>query len=124
MVLDSCFSGGFSKDMTWPGRMGLFTSEEDTVALVPEKFEAGGYLSEFFDEAIREWDADMNRDDAISAFELSDYIHERYRHDLRDGVKSVAFGSVPTMVLIEPHQQRFVVDRSGLRDPHRTIIRR
>ena len=46
IALDSCFSGGFARDViSAPGRMGIFSSEEDVTSNVAERFQAGGYLS-------------------------------------------------------------------------------
>lgn len=79
IILDSCFSGGFAKDViSRPGRMGLFSSDEDVPSLVASKFRAGGYLSHFFREAIDGGNADIDRDSFINAMELSQYIHLRY----------------------------------------------
>jgi hypothetical protein len=82
--LDSCFSGGFAKDIvSAPGRMGIFSSEEDITSNVASKFRAGGYLSAFLDEAIAQGLADDDKNDAITAIELSQYLHERYRDDVK-----------------------------------------
>jgi hypothetical protein len=82
--LDSCFSGGFAKDIvSAPGRMGIFSSEEDITSNVANKFRAGGYLSHFLDEAIAQGLADEDSDQAITAIELSQYLHERYRSDVK-----------------------------------------
>ena len=82
--LDSCFSGGFAKDIvSAPGRMGIFSSEEDITSNVASKFRAGGYLSHFLDEAIAQGFADDDKDNAITALELSQYLHERYRADVK-----------------------------------------
>ena len=63
IILDSCYSGGFAKDViSAPGRMGLFSSEEDVVSLVAAKFRAGGYLAHFFREALESRAADSNSD--------------------------------------------------------------
>jgi hypothetical protein len=84
MFLDSCFSGGFAKDLiSVPGRMGMFSSEEDVTSQVAVKFRAGGYLSYFLDEAIGEGHADQNRDGDVTAIELSEYVHFRYRNDVK-----------------------------------------
>ena len=84
MFLDSCFSGGFAKDLiSVPGRMGMFSSEEDVTSQVAVKFRAGGYLSYFLDEAIGEGHADQNRDGDVTAIELSEYVHLRYRNDVK-----------------------------------------
>ncbi len=82
--LDSCFSGGFAKDIvSAPGRMGIFSSEEDVTSNVAHKFRAGGYLSAFLDEAIAQGFADDDQDNSITAIELSQYLHERYRADVK-----------------------------------------
>ena len=80
VVLDSCFSGGFSKDViSAPGRIGFFSSEEDVTSLVANKFAAGGYLSLFFAEALGEGGADEDDDREITSRELRGYLHGRYR---------------------------------------------
>jgi hypothetical protein len=84
MVLDACFSGGFSKDViSAPGRIGFFSSEEDVTSQVAAKFRAGGYLAVFAADAIGGGYADADGDGAISAIELSQYLHERYRADVK-----------------------------------------
>jgi hypothetical protein len=86
VFLDACFSGGFSKDViSVPGRMGLFSSEEDVTSSVAAKFRAGGYLAVFLADAIGDGLADADDDGQINAIELSQYIHERYRTDLKSG---------------------------------------
>jgi hypothetical protein len=86
LVLDACFSGGFSKDViSAPGRMGLFSSEEDVTSGVAVKFRAGGYLAQFLAEAVGERLADADGDREITALELSQYLHERYRADVKSG---------------------------------------
>lgn len=86
LVLDACFSGGFSKDViSAPGRMGLFSSEEDVTSGVAVKFRAGGYLAQFLAEAVGERMADADGDRSITAIELSQYLHERYRADVKSG---------------------------------------
>jgi hypothetical protein len=83
VVLDSCLSGGFGKDVvSSPGRMGLFSSEEDVLSAVPDKFVAGGYLSHFFQEGVGQKQADTNQNREITALELSQYIRERYRNEV------------------------------------------
>ena len=72
IVLDSCFSGGFSKDIiSAPGRMGLFSSEEDVTSGVAAKFRAGGYLSQFVAEAVGDGQADADGNGLITALEIS-----------------------------------------------------
>ena len=111
LVMDSCFSGGFSKDIiSRPGRMGLFSSEEDVTSQVAFKFQAGGYLSVFFDEAIREGYADRDENGDVTAIELSQYLHGRYRADVKSlGTTSYVRTSGP-----QSAYQHLVVDRGGI----------
>jgi hypothetical protein len=107
--LDSCFSGGFAKDIvSAPGRMGIFSSEEDITSNVANKFRAGGYLSHFLDEAIAQGSADADGDRSITAIELSQYLHERYRADVK--------GTGPAVVRTEMTHgyQHLVVDRGSI----------
>ena len=53
------------------------------VSNVASKFRAGGYLSAFLDEAIAQGLADDDMNDSITAIELSQYLHERYRADVK-----------------------------------------
>ncbi|MCZ6916169.1 MAG: caspase family protein [Gemmatimonadetes bacterium] len=86
LLLDACFSGGFAKDViSVPGRMGLFSSEEDVTSSVAVKFRAGGFLAVFVADAIAEGLADRDGDGGISAIELSQYVHERYSSDVKSG---------------------------------------
>lgn len=111
VVLDSCFSGGFAKEIvSAPGRMGLFSSEEDVTSQVAYKFRAGGYLSVFFSEAIAERYADEDGDGALNAVELSQYLHDRYREDVKSaGVQDYVRTSGP-----QSSYQHLVVDRGGV----------
>jgi len=113
IVLDSCFSGGFAKDIiSVPGRMGLFSSEEDVTSQVASKFQAGGYLSFFFEEALTEDYADRNSDGSLNAIELSQYLHERFRVDVKSfGDENYVRTSGP-----QSDYQHLVVDRGSL-DP-------
>jgi hypothetical protein len=107
--LDSCYSGGFAKDIvSAPGRMGIFSSEEDITSNVADKFRAGGYLSLFLDEAIAQGLADDDGDRSITAIELSQYLHERYRAD----VKSTQRAIVRTEMTLG--YQHLVVDRGSI----------
>lgn len=110
LILDSCYSGGFAKDViSAPGRMGLFSSEEDVTSQVAEKFRAGGFLAAFLVEALEgEWADDG--DGLLTALELSHYLHERYRTDVK--------GSGPDDVVLTDSRllgyQRLVVDRGSI----------
>ena len=112
LILDACFSGGFSKDViSAPGRMGLFSSEEDVTSGVAVKFRAGGYLAQFILEAVGERLADADGDREITALELSQYLHERYRADVKSagpGEDFVRTGGPQT------GYQHLVVDRGSI----------
>ncbi len=112
LVFDSCFSGGFAKDVvSAPGRMGLFSSEEDVTSLVADKFEAGGYLAVFFEDAVRGRFADGDMNSQLTAMELSEYIHERYRFDLKPEGSEAATVRVTGPAAVYQH---LVVDRGGI----------
>jgi hypothetical protein len=83
VVLDSCFSGGFARDVvSRPGVMGLFSSEEDLTSSVAEKFQAGGFLSHFIQTGLS-GNADENRDRVITAGELSAYVRREFAREER-----------------------------------------
>jgi hypothetical protein len=112
IVLDACFSGGFSKDViSAPGRMGLFSSEEDVTSGVAAKFRAGGYLAQFIADAVGDRLADADGDHEISALELSQYLHERYRADVKsaDAAEDFVRTGGP-----QSGYQHLVVDRGSI----------
>jgi len=83
VILDSCFSGGFARDVvSRPGVMGLFSSEEDLTSSVAEKFQAGGFLSHFIQTGF-EGGADENRDGVITAGELGAYVRREFAREER-----------------------------------------
>ena len=84
LVLDSCFSGGFARDVvSRPGVMGLFSSEEDLTSSVAQKFEAGGFLSHFIQTGLS-GGADENRDRVITAGELSAFVRRQFAREVQD----------------------------------------
>lgn len=117
LVLDSCFSGGFSKDViSQPGRMGLFSSHEDVTSAVAAKFRAGGYLARFMVEAIGERRAD-DGDGALTALELSQYLYERYRSDVKSMPQDKSgSGAYDDIVMTGQNlgYQQIIVDRGGV----------
>ncbi|NKB32599.1 MAG: hypothetical protein GKR91_05825 [Pseudomonadales bacterium] len=121
LVMDACFSGGFSKDIvSVPGRMGLFSSEEDVLSQVALKFQAGGYLSVFFEEALTERYADVDENGELTAIELSQYLHNRFRADVKSsfGTDEYVRASGP-----QANYQQLVVDRGGI-GPYNVLFRR
>ena len=113
IILDSCYSGGFAKDViSAPGRMGLFSSEEDVISLVAQKFEAGGYLAHFFNAALETGDADLNGDMQVDAIELSQYLRTSYMLEHNESKRPLQqFDSLDD---IDVTYQHLVVDRSGV----------
>jgi hypothetical protein len=89
IALDSCFSGGFQNDvLDHPGRIGMFSSDEDLTSGVPD--DAGGYLSKYLAEAL-EGRADgvadgvvgASIDGKLTALELEVYVRDRFAEDRR-----------------------------------------
>ena len=112
LILDACFAGGFAKDViSKPGRMGMFSSEEDVTSSLADKFRAGGYLARFAADGIGDGYAD-DGDGQLTALELCQYVHERYRAD----VKSGGTAQVSDIVLTGRAQgyQHLVVDRGSV----------
>jgi hypothetical protein len=74
VILDSCYSGGFGRDIVnRPGVMGIWSSEEDLTSLVAERFRAGGYLAHFLRAAFA-GEADLNGDRVIDTGELTTFV--------------------------------------------------
>lgn len=133
IVLDACFSGGFAKDViTKPGRMGLFSSHEDVTSAVARKFRAGGYLARFMAEAIGAHAAD-DGDGQLTALELSQYLYDRYRTDVKayneseDAVADAGSGDKtgPQVDYVLSSRnlgyQQLIVDRGGV-NPYQVLF--
>jgi hypothetical protein len=119
LLLDSCFSGGFAKDLiSVPGRMGLFSSEEDVTSQVAVKFRAGGYLAVFFEEAVGDRLADEDGNHEVTALELSEYLHLRYRND----VKTTSADDFVRTGGPQSGYQHLVVDRGSI-GPYDVLFR-
>ena len=118
VVLDSCFSGGFSKDVICkPGYMGLFSSHEDVTSAVAGKFQAGGYLAHFFANAVENRLADTRpADQMITALELCQYINEEYREHVREPGAKADLDTVTTSR--DLGYQQFISDRGGIGPYH------
>jgi hypothetical protein len=89
VALDSCFSGGFAKDVVnRPDVIGMFSSEEDVTSGVAPEFRAGGYLSHFLRMGLGGEGDNDPRDRALTVGELSHYVWHQYAEhgaDLRMG---------------------------------------
>ena len=118
LVLDSCFSGGFSKDViSRPGRMGLFSSNEDVTSSVASKFRAGGYLARFMVDAVGDRLADEDHNGQLTALELSQYLYERYRDDVKSSPGDTKGGGAYDGIVMSSRNlgyQQIVVDRGGV----------
>lgn len=117
VAIDSCHSGGFAKDVvSAKGRMGVFSSAEDVLSIVPDRFRAGGYLSRFLAEAVseRRHDSDQNADGQLTSHELSRFLEQRYLQEVR----STKEMHKSNEEYVDPSEnlsfQRLVIDRGGL----------
>lgn len=106
LVLDSCFSGGFARNVVdRPGVMGLFSSEEDLTSAVADKFQAGGYLSHFLRSGMS-GEADHDGDQLVTAGELATYLRRQFRAEV-DNVPSETTDG-------QRNYQNLVIDRGGV----------
>jgi hypothetical protein len=106
LVLDSCFSGGFARNVVdRPGVMGLFSSEEDLTSAVAGKFRAGGYLSHFVRQGMA-GEADVDGDRLVTAGELASYLRRQFRVEVEDVESTTQDG--------QRNYQNLVVDRGGV----------
>lgn len=79
LALDACYAGGFAKDViTRPGRIGLFSSEEDVTSSVAQRFRAGGYLSHFLRLGMGGEADNDPRDNALTVGELTHYVWRQF----------------------------------------------
>lgn len=106
LVIDSCFSGGFARNVVdRPGVMGLFSSEEDLTSAVADKFRAGGYLSHFLREGMS-GEADMDGDRLVTAGELATYLRRQFRTEVEYVESETQDG--------QRNYQNLVIDRGGV----------
>ncbi|WP_340588790.1 pre-peptidase C-terminal domain-containing protein [Erythrobacter alti] len=120
LVIDACFAAGFDNVVRQRNnRMGIFSSDEDTLSLVAVGEKSGGYISHVFRQAI-EGGADLNGDRAVEAGELSEYMRrEFYRMVLEEPLVTDAedFRDMQS-----PGWQHIVVDRGGDGMPHQQVL--
>ena len=106
LVLDSCYSGGFARNVVdRPGVMGLFSSEEDLTSAVADKFEAGGYLAHFLRTALS-GDADGDGDAMVTAGELATYLRRQFTTQV-ENVEAETYEG-------QRNYQNLVIDRGGV----------
>jgi hypothetical protein len=84
-ALDSCYSGGFAKDVIHrPGIVGMFSSEEDVTSAVALQFQAGGYLSHFLRMGMQGEADDDPHDGTTQVGELTHYVWDQWAQHARD----------------------------------------
>ena len=106
LVLDSCYSGGFARNVVdRPGVMGLFSSEEDLTSAVADKFEAGGYLSHFLRSGL-DGAGDGDGDGVVTAGELATYLRRQFVAEVENVEAETAEG--------QRNYQNLVIDRGGV----------
>src|SRR3990172_6289849 len=108
LSLDSCFSGGFAKDViSAPGRVGFFSSEEDLTSAVAGQFEAGGYLSHFLRTGVGGEADNDPRDGQLTAGEPSHYLFRQFASHVTNVSSSDSSDG--------ENYQHLVVDRGAVR---------
>lgn len=106
LVLDSCFSGGFARNVVnRPGVMGIFSSEEDLTSVVAEKFNAGGFLAYFMRNGLA-GEADDDGDRILTAGELSAFLRRGFAAEVADVDAETIDG--------QHNYQNLVIDRGGV----------
>ncbi len=106
LVLDSCFSGGFARNVVdRPGVMGLFSSEEDLTSAVADEFQAGGYLSHFLRAGLA-GEGDVDGDGVVTAGELATYLRRQFVAEVENVEAETMEG--------QRNYQNLVIDRGGV----------
>ena len=106
LVLDSCFSGGFARNVVdRPGVMGLFSSEEDLTSAVADKFKAGGYLAHFLRTGLS-GAADGDGDSMVTAGELATYLRRGFTTEVNGVEAETSEG--------QRNYQNLVIDRGAV----------
>jgi hypothetical protein len=84
LALDSCHSGGFADDFVRrPGRIGIFSSDEDVLSDTAEPRRAGGYLSWYLRTGVLGHADRKPHDGVLYAGELTDFMVEGFVGDHR-----------------------------------------
>jgi hypothetical protein len=84
-AIDACYSGGFAKDLvTRPGRVGMFSSEEDVLSAVASQFQAGGYLSHFLRGGVAGAADTDPADRVLTVGELTHHLYTQFGAHVRD----------------------------------------
>lgn len=120
LVIDACFAGGFDQVIDQAdNRMGVFSSDADTLSLVAQGQKSGGYISHLFLQALQ-GGGDMNDDGAMEAGELSEFMRrEFYRMVLTEPLSADAEDFRDHQV---PGYQHLIVDRGGDGMPFQQVL--
>ncbi|WP_165853548.1 pre-peptidase C-terminal domain-containing protein [Aurantiacibacter aquimixticola] len=111
LVIDACFAGGFDQVVdAADDRMGIFSSDADTLSLVAQRDKAGGYVSHILRDALR-GEADLDRDRAVTAGELSEYMRRAFYRVVLDSPLDT--DAEDFRDARSPGFQHIVVDRGG-----------
>ncbi len=90
----------------------MYSSEEDVLSQVAERYRAGGYLSYFLRRGVTE--GDNNRDGTLRAGELADYLYRQFAEN-QTSLQTSDGQDVTTW-------QHLVVNRSGVALNARSLI--
>ena len=106
VAIDSCHSGGLAKDViTRPGRIGLFSSEEDVLSAVASQFQAGGYLSHFLRTGMGGAADTEPQDGVLTVGELTHFLYTQFGAHAQDVHRAASY-------------QHLVMDRGAVRVDH------
>ena len=82
LAIDACHAGGFADDwVRQPGRVGIFSSDEDVLSDVATPHRAGGYLSWHLRHGVLGRADNAPRDGVLQAGELTDYLYSGFVAD-------------------------------------------
>lgn len=109
VAVDACQSGGLVRDVIdRPGRIGIFSSDEDVLSSTAPTLNAGGYLSWAMRRAVLGLGDNRPQDGAMQAGELTDFLTDVFV-DFHDSMNPV--GSTAPL-------QRLVIERGSARWDH------
>ena len=107
IALDSCFSGGFARDViSEPNRIGYFSSEEDVLSTTAESFQAGGYLSHFLRTGLAGGADSEPHDNVVTVGELTQYLRREWADNVLDNRVEASDGART--------YQNLVLERGGV----------
>ncbi len=120
LVIDACFAGGFDNVIDQRvDRMGIFSSDEDTLSLVATGEKSGGYISHIFRQAL-EGGADLDGDRAVQAGELGEYMRREFYHMVLE--EPLVTDAEDFRDMQTPGWQHIIVDRGGDGMPHQQVL--